>query len=276
MSEVTGKLLWKLYKDKLGADIILIVPGDDREILCHRAVLMGASEYFATRLNGPWTASTADGTLETLTIPDVTFDTLSVIIKCIYTNELEFTDKATVAMAIIAADYLIMSEVLVSLETYVKDNLDHINICETYVLADRLSEDTVKVLKNHMLEGFARGHVPEDIYILDFKSFSETIVKTKATPAHFKSTEHVNGLSRHSNSNIFGQAPQKTALNSSGLTEAKAIRIWAQSNPSERRRYVLPLLASIPYSRELLSVSPRDPSIPKILLTRFFPFKLVK
>lgn len=238
MAEFQKEFLLRLYKEKLDVDVILIVPGDDREIRCHRLLLTASSEYFARRFNGPWAAHPSDS-LETLTIPELTFETLEFLIKFLYTNEFTITDKCSMAMAIVGADYLLMDGLKKALELWVTKNTRSVDVCEMLSLADKLSPNLVEVLITRIKDDLVNHIIPEDIGCLDYKTFSEIIGDKVVEPSYYDINTNVTG----NQNNFFYNA----IITVDRPTSAKidAIKLWVQSNIGKRQRHLLPLLTRI-------------------------------
>lgn len=232
MVDFQGKLLRRLFEERLGVDVILRVPSDDREIRCHRVVLVGASEYFERRFEGPWATSPSDGALQTLTIPELSFETLEYLIIVLYTKEFDFSDgSCSLAMAFVGADYLLMNDLKMALELWVTKNVFKVNACELLTVADKLSGFLVKALKKHNADEFARGIVPKDVGYLDYEGFCELIGVKELEPDYYTKTTPLKG--------------NATPAVDLKFPEIDAIHLWVQSNPLERQRHVLPLLSCI-------------------------------
>ena len=238
MAEFQKEFLLRLYKEKLGVDVILIVPDDDREIRCHRLLLTASSEYFARRFNGPWAAHPSDS-LETLTIPELTFETLEFLIKFLYTNEFTITDKCSMAMAIVGADYLLMDGLKKALELWVTKNTRSVDVCEMLSLADKLSPNLVEVLITRIKDDLVNHIIPEDIGCLDYKTFSEIIGDKVVEPSYYDINTNVTGNQANYRYNAV------TTMDRPTIAYIDAIKLWMQSNLGKRQRHVLPLLTRI-------------------------------
>ena len=231
MSCVQEQLLNRIFQLKETMDVTLIVPNDDREVRAHRLVLMGASEFFEKRFNGPWANEIPAGGIETVTMADVTYETLDTLVTFIYTNKLQFTPTSTVRMAILAADYLMMTDVLKTLSGYVASHIDSLNVCEIYPISNKLTPDVAVQLRDRVRTLLEDGHVPVDIGFLDYKEFYSLISSPRNEIEYLTNFHH--------------RIHEKSDTHA--VVRVQAMHIWLQTKPQDRQKYVLPLLAIIAF-----------------------------
>lgn len=241
MSSVHQDVLLTNFQLKDTMDVALKVPNDDREVPAHRKVLMGASEFFATRFKDSWTPENPTEGKETVTVDvaGVTYETLDLIVTFIYTNKLEFTPRSTVRMAILAADYLLMTDALKALSEYVASHMKSLSICDIYPVANKLAPKVASKLRFRVQTQLEEGTVPEDIGLLDY----EDLLNLIRSP----------WVDYHIYSNSDSDEPECQFYRMSDIEcvtiRVQAIQAWLNAKPQERQKDVLPLLASIAFIR---------------------------
>lgn len=229
MSGVQEQVLSSIFQLKETMDVTLIVPDDDREVRAHRLVLMGASEYFNKRFSGPWDTETPIEGVKTVIVTNVTHDTLDLLVSFIYTNQLQFTETSTVPMAILAADYLMMTNVLKALSAYVSSHIDTLNIWELYPLANKLMPEVASTLRDRVRSQLQDVPVPSEVGCLEYEEFYDLVCGNKDEIEYFTDCEYSEG------------ADPLT------LARVEAIQRWLKANPEKRQKHILSLLASIPF-----------------------------
>lgn len=244
MSGVQEQVLSSIFQLKETMDVTLIVPDDDREVRAHRVVLMGASEYFNKRFSGPWDTETPIEGVKTVIVTNVTFETLDLLVAFIYTNQLQFTETSTVPMAILAADFLMMTNVLKALSGYVSSHIETLNIWELYPLANKLTPEVAATLRDRVRSQLQDGPVPSEVGCLEYEEFYDLVCGNKEEMGYFVEDGVFQGGRRHYN---FTDSDDESHEGADPLTLARveAIKLWLKTNPEKRQKHILSLLASI-------------------------------
>lgn len=101
-----------------------------------------------------------------ITLHGLSFDTVAVLIKMIYTEELKLTENCTIRDAILAADYLRMEGVLESLIASAKRNITPENVLDLIRLHEKLDETLIKKCVQFL--SLHTGLVNDQIHGLNF------------------------------------------------------------------------------------------------------------
>ena len=206
-------------------DVTLVAEG--RQIHAHRAVLAAGSTYFNTM----FTSEFKEKNEKVITLHDVDYDGLCIVIDCIYKSKLKLT-KETVANVFAIANLLQISEIVNECQKYMIKAMDTKNCLPFRALGEKYGLEKV-VDKAHTF------------FLKNFLDISKTV--------EFKD------LSK----DALIQYLSDDCLNFQGneLEVFKAAQTWLEAAP-ERRQYILEvmknvrfMLISTPALDELLDLS---------------------
>lgn len=115
------------------------------QIRTHRTILIGASKQFEERFTGDW--CTMELARPVVVVHGMDFDTLEMLIKLIYTGEIQFQGSCTFRSAILGANILGIASAIEKLSQHVTSRLCSDDIFDFYSLADKLTEECAQTLE---------------------------------------------------------------------------------------------------------------------------------
>lgn len=178
-------------------------------------ILIVASKYFEAL----FTSEFSEKDSELVTIKGLNYDTLELLLKLIYTDELQFSDKCSLKDAFLAADYLMIDLALERLNAYALDNI-----------SQEIAMDILNL----------EGNVAVEVYEKAMEFFCKSLNIHRDIPA-LTIDQLMKVIKQLQNSSV-------SRLD----TVVRSIPVWIKAAPSEREKYMFELLSIVDFRDNLL------------------------
>jgi len=155
--------LKQMFNNPLSSDVQLTVEDyNGPPISAHRALLAARSEAFKAMLLNDMSEST----MKTITLKEIKFDILTMLIQYFYTDCVTITENNVVDL-LMASDRFQIKRLQAMCEDYMMKNIELENVCDLFSLADRVHASQLKTfcmnwIVSNWCEVFKKG---EDIHL---------------------------------------------------------------------------------------------------------------
>jgi speckle-type POZ protein len=155
--------LKQMFNNPLSSDVQLTVEDySGTPISAHRALLAARSEAFKAMLLNEM----SEATMKTITLKEIKFDTLTLLVQYFYTDCVTITETNVVDL-LIASDRFQIKRLQAMCEDYMMKNIELENVCDLFSLADRVHAAQLKTfcmnwIVSNWSEVFKKG---EDIHL---------------------------------------------------------------------------------------------------------------
>lgn len=155
--------LKQMFNNPLSSDVQLTVEDyTGTPISAHRALLAARSEAFKAMLLNDMSEST----MKTITLKEIKFDILTLLIQYFYTDCVTITETNVVDL-LMASDRFQIKRLQAMCEDYMMKNIELDNVCDLFSLADRVHAAQLKTfcmnwIVSNWSEVFKKG---EDIHL---------------------------------------------------------------------------------------------------------------
>lgn len=123
----------------------------------------------------------------TISLPDLNYETLEMLVKFLYTEEFQFKNAScSLRTAILAADFLMMDVAMGPLSGYVKEHIGEQNAVDLYEVADKLLPETATALQVFIRKHIHSVYVYPKLLKLPFKEFAAVVKDDKDVPVEPK------------------------------------------------------------------------------------------
>lgn len=175
---------------------------------------MGASKFFRKL----FTCDFKEKESKTVTLNEMNYGALNMLVSFIYTGELSFKENSTVVSAVVAADYLDMDCAIVRLSQHITASTTLENAVDLFCVADLLKEE-------------ARAHLKKFIYT-NIRDLDVPLANLNATQLHDLLKDH-------------------DRLQLSAERAFKTIWKWVQNDSTVRSRFVYHLFSAIVLTKNI-------------------------
>jgi hypothetical protein len=139
-----------MLNNPTSSDIQLAVEKEGPVINAHKIILSTRSEWFKAMLAN----NMCEANMRTITVKDIAFDTLSLLIEYLYTDSVTI-DESNVVDLFIAADKFQVKRLQAICENFLIKNIDEDNIIQVFELADRVNATQLRTFcVNWILSNF--------------------------------------------------------------------------------------------------------------------------
>jgi len=129
-----------VFNNPLSSDLQLTVEGNEGEpIFAHKVILTNRSEAFKAMLM----TQMSESSMKMITVRDISFDTLYLILEFLYTDVVELTGKNVVDV-FEAADRFQVTRLHAMCENYLIKNIDEDNVISILELSDKVNASQLK------------------------------------------------------------------------------------------------------------------------------------
>jgi len=193
-----------VYNNPLSSDVQLSVDGSREPIYAHRAILASRSESFKAML----TTQMSEANMKSITVKDISRDTLSLLVEYLYTDIVELTGKNVVDV-FVAADRFQVTRLHAMCENYLIKNIDEENVISILELADRVNACQLKtfctnwILSNYgevLRKGDLR-HLPMNLQVEIDKLVAEQFFPTPTNSSKKRKLNTNGGFSAATSNN---------------------------------------------------------------------------